>query len=316
MERTQLRTPRSASSGGRWVGFGVGPTNRSRLMGMVMVGAMVAGLGPLAGTAAALPVTARIVPTSATDSVADKSATANCPAGKKLVGTGSNINGAGGLVRVYQLSPNATLDSLTVRAIEQPGGTNLGWSVTALAVCTSLNLNLDRRIAASALNSSSPKSATAACLPGQTLLGTAAVVTGGAQGVVIDDIYPHSGLDAVTVWAVEGQGGTAADWVVRAVAICSDSPSVLVAREEAVSATSSDTSRTVTAECDEDWTLVGTGYAIDIASGQVMIQDVTPSGSGVTTPTGVTVRAVEDQDGTAVNWRVKAYAICSAPPEN
>lgn len=291
------------------------PTTR-RLAALAVV-ALAAGLGPLSSPAGAAPVTVRVAATSATNSLTDKAATAVCPTGKKLVGTGANVNSGGGQVRVYQIEPAVNLNHVTVRAIEQPGGTTAEWSVTAYAVCTSLNLTgLKREIGTSAFTSASPKSATVNCPPGKTLLGTAAmIVPFGVQGVVIDDIVPHPGLNAVTVWAFEGQGGTPADWSVRAFAICDSVPSALVSRIEALSSYGSSTARSAQAQCPRDWTLVGTGAAIDNGGGQVMIDDITPNGSVATTPTAVAVQALEDQDGTLAAWRVRAYAICFAPPE-
>lgn len=83
-------------------------------------------------------------------------------------------------------------------------------------------------------------------------------------------------------------------------------------RIAAVSASNSNNFRTVTATCPAGKVLTGTGYEINGATGEVVVDDLRPNGSTVTAPTAVTVGAYE-ADPFAGNWTVTAYAICANP---
>ncbi|MEV4663836.1 hypothetical protein AB0J85_18040 [Micromonospora echinofusca] len=83
-------------------------------------------------------------------------------------------------------------------------------------------------------------------------------------------------------------------------------------RIAAVSANNSNDFRSVTATCPAGKVLTGTGYEINGALGEVVVDDLRPNGSTVTAPTAVTVGAYE-ADPFAGNWNVTAYAICANP---
>ncbi|MGB2571891.1 hypothetical protein ACPFP2_26085 [Micromonospora citrea] len=83
-------------------------------------------------------------------------------------------------------------------------------------------------------------------------------------------------------------------------------------RISAVSATNSTDSRFVTATCPTGKVLTGTGYEINGATGEVVVDDLRPNGGAATAPTAVTVGAYE-ADAFAGNWNVTAYAICANP---
>ncbi|GLY21804.1 hypothetical protein [Micromonospora sp. NBRC 101691] len=82
-----------------------------------------------------------------------------------------------------------------------------------------------------------------------------------------------------------------------------------------ISATSSFTSnnfQSVTAVCPVGKVLLGAGYEIIGAAGEVTVDDFRPSGSATTAPTSVYVGAYEI-DELADPWMVKAYAVCADP---
>ncbi|SCL14505.1 hypothetical protein GA0070616_0460 [Micromonospora nigra] len=83
-------------------------------------------------------------------------------------------------------------------------------------------------------------------------------------------------------------------------------------RIAAVSASNSNDFRSVTATCPAGKVLTGTGYEINGATGEVVVDDLRPNGSTVTAPTAVTVGAYE-ADPFAGNWTVTAYAVCANP---
>jgi hypothetical protein len=67
------------------------------------------------------------------------------------------------------------------------------------------------------------------------------------------------------------------------------------------SAADSSSMKTSTATCPAGKQLVGAGANINSGGPRVVIDEIKPNGSANTAPTSVTVKAVEDQTGTAAN---------------
>ncbi|MGQ0680552.1 MAG: hypothetical protein ACT4OM_13030 [Actinomycetota bacterium] len=265
-----------------------------------------------AAPAAAVSNVVRVSASSAVNGLGDKSVNVNCPPGMRLVGTGGAINSGSADVRIYQITPNAALTGLTVRALATA---DPSWGVTGYGVCTSIALpGLERRTFISASNSAVSKSATAVCTAGKRLLGSGGLVSGFVSNVLIDDILPHATLDRVTVWGVEGQGGTPQNWTVTAVAICASVPAIQVFRESASSASNSLSPKSATATCGSGSVLFGTGAELLNGAGQVSIQHIVPNGGVMTAPLANRVTAREDADGTGQSWQVRSYAICYVLP--
>ncbi|MFK4088497.1 hypothetical protein ACI2LF_30570 [Kribbella sp. NPDC020789] len=84
---------------------------------------------------AALPGLQRVAATSPTDSATNKSVTATCPTGKKVVGTGHEIANGKGQVLLDDVVPSPDLTSVRAEAFEDQDGTPNNWSITAYAVC-------------------------------------------------------------------------------------------------------------------------------------------------------------------------------------
>ncbi|MCW2805197.1 MAG: hypothetical protein JWN06_3414 [Propionibacteriaceae bacterium] len=76
----------------------------------------------------------------------------------------------------------------------------------------------------------------------------------------------------------------------------------------------SGTPKAVTANCPSAERLVGTGAQVIGASRQILIRAVRPNILASKQATSVTVIADEDATGTSLNWRVRAWAVCAAPP--
>lgn len=67
------------------------------------------------------------------------------------------------------------------------------------------------------------------------------------------------------------------------------------------------TLKSVTATCPTGKRVVGTGFHLLGAQGDVVLDDVRP------TATSVVVSAGEDQDGTTASWKITALAVCANP---
>ena len=91
--------------------------------------------GAYAMCATALPGLQLVTQTSVSDSEEVKYATATCPAGKHLVGTGGEIVGAPGEVVLDDVRPNPALTTVTVTGAENETGFHSDWFLRAYAIC-------------------------------------------------------------------------------------------------------------------------------------------------------------------------------------
>ncbi|MET8149977.1 hypothetical protein ACIBSW_11495 [Actinoplanes sp. NPDC049668] len=167
----------------------------------------------------------RVVANSAFDSNSVKSATAQCPTGKQLTGTGYSINGSAGEIVISRVQPDNGLSgapsAVTVIASESDA-VAASWSVQAFAVCANPLPGLVKVWTSSAIDSSSAKTVTASCPAGKTLTGVGylTVPINGVEGqVTIDSVRPATNGGSVQVRAVEEDSFTG-DWRVDAIAIC------------------------------------------------------------------------------------------------
>ncbi|MFY1598380.1 hypothetical protein [Micromonospora sp. WMMD737] len=83
-------------------------------------------------------------------------------------------------------------------------------------------------------------------------------------------------------------------------------------RIAATSANDSADFRSVTATCPVGKVLTGTGYELNGATGEAVVDDLRPNGGPAAAPTAVTVGAYE-AEAFAGNWSLTAYAICANP---
>jgi hypothetical protein len=83
-------------------------------------------------------------------------------------------------------------------------------------------------------------------------------------------------------------------------------------RVSASSASNSNDFRSVTATCPAGKVLTGTGYEVNGATGEAVVDDLRPNGGPATAPTAVTVGAYE-AEAFAGNWSLTADAICANP---
>jgi hypothetical protein len=163
------------------------------------------------------------------------------------------------------------------------------------------------QVVASSPSNSSNKSVSVSCPLGKRVVGAGGDLNGGFGQVVLGFVRPDATLTGVTVQGREDENGTANNWFVRAFAICATPPPGL---ERVSAASPSDSSnKAVTATCPAGKELLGTGAEIEGGRGQAAPNDVIPG----STLKAVTVRGLEDENGTGVNWRARAFAICANP---
>jgi hypothetical protein len=277
-------------------------------------------IASLAGLAAALALTLTtaasaavpglnlVVKGSGASSTSTHTAVAECPDGQALLGLGGKTEGAGGEVMLDALAAR-TNHSATVRGHEDEDGTGAAWGVRAYAICaddggerrTTFNEEAD---------SVSPKIASTLpngeCTAERRLTGVGGEIPIGANGqVMLDGLIPSSDLESTTVRGIEDGNGTFASWSLRPFALCADPLPGL----ERVTTTSARTSQNkhATAACDPGKRVIGTGGEIVGGGGEVAIQYMIPDAA----LTRVHVRGMEDQNGTAGSWSVRAYAVCA-----
>jgi hypothetical protein len=245
----------------------------------------------------------RIVATSANTST-NKTVTATCPAGKRLLGAGGEISGGGGEVVLEDIRvPNLT--SVTVQGVEDEDGTAVDWLARAYAICANPVAGLERVVGTSPTDSVE-KSIRPACPAGKRLVGNGAEIIGGGGQVTLEEDLPI-GIPPTSAQAKgqEDANGTASDWSVRAIAICAAASERVVAQ----SPNDSEFFKTVNADCPTGSGMQVTGAGGDITGGggQIVIDEITP---GVA---GSFFTAFEDETGFAGNWFLRAYSICASP---
>jgi len=279
---------------------------RPSIVVALALGVVLAGLGESAS--AAVTGLERVSASSPSNS-SNKSVTISCPAGKRVVGAGGDLNNALGQVTLGFVRPDAALSSVTVRGRENENGAANDWFVRAVAICATPPPGLVRVTAASPSNSAN-KSVTATCPAGKRLLGTGAEIDGGGGQAAPNDVIPGSSLKAVTVHGLEDGNGTGVNWRARAYAICAN-PVAGLERAVAASPTDSSSSKGATATCPAAKQVTGAGAELGGGGGEVVLDDLTPQGG----LGGVAVLGLEDENGTSANWFTRAFAICAAASE-
>jgi hypothetical protein len=248
----------------------------------------------------------RIVATSASNSSA-KDATATCPAGKGVVGTGGEITGGAGQVTLEILAPSPAdgTGGVYALAFEDDTGFAGNWRVTAYAICAAVS----KRVVAQSATNSSNKGLFAQCPGSLRTTGVGGDITGSPGQVPLVYVGPTDATATrASAGGAEDETGFSGNWFVRAYAICATPLSGLeiVAIQ---SPTGSGSFDSVQAFCPAGKKLVGAGGDVG-GFGQVVLDGVIP----FPTLGGVTARAEEDPNGYAGTWFVRAWAICATPP--
>ena len=205
----------------------------------------------------------RVGATSALNS-SNKSVTVTCPAGKRVVGGGSDINAGNGQVGVDDFRPSADLTSITVQALEDQDGHSGPWNVTAYAVCATAPQGLERVSVTSALDSTGEKTVEAPCPAGKRVLGVGSDINAGVRSGAADlGNGPDFGLTG-RVTADEDEDGQSGPWSVTAFAICAFDAH----RVSATSVRDSSFTKEVTVNCD---TGSSSGVGAEITGGSARL---------------------------------------------
>ena len=256
------------------------------------------------GTASAMFTDVDTVEMTTAATSAAKTATATCPAGKRLTGAGFDVSPPDGRVLIHYVRPDPTLTSVSVRADEDEAGTAAAWALTAYALCAPAPAGL-QRVAATSASTSAGKAITATCPAGKRVLGTGGELAGAPRQLMLNRLLPNADLTSVNVRAFEDQTGTTLSWTVTAYAICA-SPAQGVRLKTRTSPSNSGTPRSFTMPCDAGDVAVGLGAAINGNGNQLALQGMTPH------PVNPGVTAAEDRDGLDQAWSVSPHTICAA----
>lgn len=152
-----------------------------------------------------------------------KSVTVACPAGKRVLGTGGDVNTFNGQVLLDALRPAASLAHVTMAAAEDETGNPAPWSLTAYATCASYG-GLERVTADSGLSSSN-KGVTAECTGGRRAVGAGGEIHTFNAQVALAALVPFEpgfppGTAGTSTLGVEDETGNPANWAVVADAVC------------------------------------------------------------------------------------------------
>lgn len=167
---------------------------------------------------------------TAADSAAAHTATATCTQGKQVIGMGGSINPERNtgfeefvLTAVRSNAPNS---SVSAAGHEDRVGTSRVWNTGAVAVCANPVPGLSYPSASTALDSTDPKSATAACPAGTTALAGGFDVSKG-EGLTqvgtffIDPDLPQDRTrQGFGVTGHEDRAGFTGDWRVLSQVVC------------------------------------------------------------------------------------------------
>jgi hypothetical protein len=268
----------------------------------------------LASQAEAVPGLQRTIRTSVSDSSISKTVAARCPAGKRVLGGGGTVTDGRGQVVLERLEPvqTATDDRFVVGAREDGSGYSRNWQLTAYALCADpLPAYSILPSTSGSPSSNSPQNTISFCL-GQPEVGFGGRVNGGAGQVHLTNLVRDSNgtVDFTSIAGQEDANGFAGAWTVTAYAICASIPPNLTPASATAPASSANKSATVSCPA---------GTRVHSAGGQLMTAGSGPVSRSLVIDNvaidpqlrSVTVRAVEDEAGTATNWSVKAFALCA-----
>lgn len=157
---------------------------------------------------------------TASNSTSPKAATATCPAGKKLIGTGARLIGDAGQVLLDDIVPSAGLTSTSVVAYEDQTGYAGNWQLWAYGVCANPLANQSLQTADTLPANSSDDAVGAACPGGTRLHGLGGAITGATGRALFGGLYPDAALTTSVAVTIEQNGGYTGNWYTRVYAIC------------------------------------------------------------------------------------------------
>ncbi|GAB1821615.1 hypothetical protein [Herbidospora sp. RD11066] len=149
---------------------------------------------------------------------------------------------------------------------------------------------------------SGDKGADVSCPTGKRVLGVGAEITGGVGGsVIIDQVIPTS--DGVSAYGVETPDGTDAPWRIGVWAVCGDPHGSTYTRSQAT--TSHPNPKSLALSCLPGDSMLGSGYQLEGARGNVSVTGLVP------TLTGVSVETKEIHRGYAGDYYLRVFVRCA-----
>ena len=214
---------------------------RRRTLAGAMLAALLAataGVTALSATPAAastVPAATVVGPNSAFDSSAEKTTSANCPTGQRVLGGGVRVNAGDDHIVITRQEPVHSFannqDSFVVTAVEDPAGTPNTWALQAYAVCAPPVAGMVIVAAAGPTDSQGFQGITARCPAGTFVLGAGGRILDGQGrvGLVTQTVGSQQFPNGVNAGGLEEFGSTDAQgrivgfpglWSVIAYAVC------------------------------------------------------------------------------------------------
>jgi hypothetical protein len=237
-----------------------------------------------------------------------QSVTATCDVGKVLVGAGYQVNGATGEVIVDDFVPTiGPTGSVWVGAYEADPDYAPNWTLTAWAICANPVPGLVR-VSETSPASEFDKSVSVSCPAGTVPISTGYQLNGALGEVAVNLLRATATGGQVTAYA---EDDVDSDWSVTVFLICANPlPGMLhVSATDPVGG--SPDFESVPGGCPAGRVLLGMGFLVSGASGEVVVDDFNPSGGPATAPTSLTVGAYEADPNYVPNWSLTSYGTCA-----
>ena len=274
------------------------------------LGAAVGVAGP-AAAGAAMDVTG-VSAITAIDGTDEKTVTAYCPTGTRVLGGGA-WTGGNADVHLTGMMPAAIANSFTAYA-RKHGPSTSSWYLAVKASCAPEPAGLIYVADFTGGDSATSHSLYAWCPPGRKVLGVGGRATAAdSSKVFLTYVKPTGTGNGAEVGAVEVQGGYAGNWWLHSWAICATEP----AGWDIVAAANDDGEATAMAWCPPPKKLTGGGAYISLSLGQVYLTKIRIDGVGTPEdnyPAGVYGEANwishSTDRATAHDWYLKSYSVC------
>ncbi|MBA9002472.1 hypothetical protein [Thermomonospora cellulosilytica] len=167
-----------------------------------------------------LPGLEHVYSESSRDSSAFKSNIATCPAGKKVIGTGGWVGNDRGRVVLDEIIPATNLQTVRAGAYEAEGGNPDVWWLGTWAVCADPMPGLTLITKTGTQSTAQSKAIFADCPAGTKVHAVGGDVHGGNGQVVLNSLYPQTGLTSAMLQARVDPTGYTGLWQTRIFAIC------------------------------------------------------------------------------------------------
>jgi hypothetical protein len=247
--------------------------------------------------ASPVPGLERVSATSALNS-SNKQVSVTCPAGKRLIGTGAEVNAGSGQVVLNALRPDPGLTTLTAEGAEDQTGYGGPWSITVHGVCAQPLAGL--QYVETTGNPSIFGQLDLPCGGGRAFLGTGGTISGGPAGEVrlvrmgarLESFNPST----TSFLILDDADNASSAFTLKGYAICVD----LITRSEVASLPSSPPTQSVPGPCSAG------GGEITGGLGEVALRSVRAGTSN-------SIEAAELGGGTPTSWNLRGQGICNPP---